>query len=123
MSMQFTDEELERLAHQFKLLGEPTRLRILSIVCDRERNVQDICQQTGLNQGNVSKHLRLLKDAGLVACRREGVQRFYRIATPDLVSLCTHARQLLATSSLVSPMAVSLEDRPATRLDALVQAG
>ena len=123
MSMQFTDEELERLAHQFKLLGEPTRLRILSIVCDRERHVQDICQQTGLNQGNVSKHLRLLKDAGLVACRREGVQRFYRVTAPDLMGLCSHARQLLSASSRVSSMAVSLEDRPATGLDALVQVG
>jgi|GEM_PF-558598 len=101
MAMQFTDEDLERLAHQFKLLGEPARLRILSIICDRERNVQNICQQTGLNQGNVSKHLRLLKDAGIVACRRDGVQRFYRIATPDLMELCLHARKLLQPTETV----------------------
>lgn len=56
----FGNDEFEQLANRFKLLGEPARLRILTILCDGERNVQELCEQTGLLQANVSKHLQLL---------------------------------------------------------------
>jgi DNA-binding transcriptional ArsR family regulator len=85
-------QQFETLAHRFKLLSEPTRLQILATICDRECSVQEICERTGLNQGNVSKHLRLLKDAGVVACRRVGIWRYYRVLDRELLILCDSVR-------------------------------
>jgi len=93
MELALSPQELERLANRFKVLAEPARLQILAAICNQERSVQEICDRTGLHQGNVSKHLRLMKDAGVVACRREGVWRYYRVVDTDLLSLCTNARK------------------------------
>jgi DNA-binding transcriptional ArsR family regulator len=93
-------DELEPLADRFRILGEPARLMILAALCKEERNVQEICNRTGLNQANVSKHLRLLKDAGIVACRRVGVCRYYRVLDSDLLALCSKFRQQLAEDAI-----------------------
>lgn len=100
--MRFNPTDLERLAQRFKILGEPTRLQILSELCDRELSVQEICQRTDLNQANASKHLRLMKDAGVVACRKKGVWRYYRIAAPEIQSLCLSVHQALRHTEVVS---------------------
>jgi len=87
--------EFEQLADRFKLLGEPARLRILSLLCEQERNVQELCEQTGLQQANVSKHLQLLKATGIVTCRREGIFRYYRLIDTALMSVCRSIREEL----------------------------
>ncbi|MHC0067842.1 ArsR/SmtB family transcription factor [Nostoc sp. UIC 10890] len=94
MEIVFNSGELEVLASRFKILAEPTRLQILAALCNQERSVQEICNYTGLLQGNVSKHLRLMKDAGVVACRREGVWRYYRVIDTELLALCSYRQQL-----------------------------
>jgi len=91
-----TSDEFEQLANRFKLLGEPARLRILTILCEGERNVQELCEQTGLLQANVSKHLQLLKATGIVTCRREGIFRYYRLIDTALMSVCRSIREELA---------------------------
>lgn len=93
MEIALDPDELEVLASRFKILAEPTRLQILAALCHQERSVQDICDRTGLLQGNVSKHLRLMKDAGVVTCRREGVWRYYRVIDMELLALCARTRQ------------------------------
>lgn len=90
MEIVISPVELEALANRFKALAEPTRLHILAAICDQERNVQDICDRTGLHQANVSKHLRLMKEAGVLACRREGAWRYYRVIDTELLALCPH---------------------------------
>jgi DNA-binding transcriptional ArsR family regulator len=92
MDIALNVNELEALASRFKVLAEPARLQILMAICNQERSVQEICDRTGLHQGNVSKHLRLMKDAGVVACRREGVWRYYRVIDTNLLSICAHYR-------------------------------
>lgn len=88
--------EFEQLADRFKLLGEPARLRILIRLCAGEQNVQELCEQTGLLQANVSKHLQLLKAMGIVACRREGIFRYYRLIDAALMSVCRSLQEELA---------------------------
>lgn len=88
MDILINTSDLEALAKRFKALAEPTRLQILVSICDQERTVQEICDRTGLLQGNVSKHLRLMKDAGVLACRREGPWRYYRIIDKELMAFC-----------------------------------
>lgn len=86
-----TVDRYEFLANRFKLLSEPTRLRILEVICGEERKVSDICERTGLQQANVSKQLQLLRAAGVVACRRVGTCRYYRVTDQELLKLCDRA--------------------------------
>lgn len=80
---------LEEAAHRFRLLGEPVRLQILNLLhAQGEVNVQSIVEATGQSQANVSKHLRLLLDEGLVARRQDGHYAFYSTADPTLAALC-----------------------------------
>jgi ArsR family transcriptional regulator len=69
-------------------MADPMRLRILHLLQDGERCVNDILGQVGGSQANVSKHLSVLRRAGLVECRREGVNVYYRIDDPTVFSIC-----------------------------------
>jgi DNA-binding transcriptional ArsR family regulator len=86
-------EVFEAAARYFSVLGEPTRLRILHAICQEERCVNEIIKTTGLAQANVSRHLGLMYQAGLLSRRREGTQIFYRVADPMYVELCRTVTQ------------------------------
>jgi DNA-binding transcriptional ArsR family regulator len=81
-------EVFDSVARYFSVLGEPTRLRILHALCRDEKCVNDIIKVTGLAQANVSRHLGLMYQAGMLSRRREGTQIFYRVADPVYVELC-----------------------------------
>ena len=85
-------DELDRVftavARYFGLLSEPTRLRILHAICQAEQSVSAIVSATGASQTNVSRHLALMYQAGVVRRRREGSTVFYGVADPEFVSIC-----------------------------------
>ena len=81
-------EQLERVAAIFKVLGEPTRLRILQSICDSPRHVGEIVHLTGATQANVSKHLSLLLQAGVLQRRRQGQRIFYGMRNSLAPRLC-----------------------------------
>ncbi|HEY3378093.1 MAG TPA: metalloregulator ArsR/SmtB family transcription factor [Armatimonadota bacterium] len=83
-----SDRALELIAHRFKLLSEPMRLRLLQTLMQGERSVNELVSATNTTQANVSKHLGILADGGLVARRKVGVSTIYRIADPSLFTLC-----------------------------------
>ena len=90
---------LIRVAHRFKLLGEPVRLEILNLLhANGEMNVQELIEATGQQQANVSKHLKLLADEGMVSRRKEGLYVFYSISDPSLSGLCLLVCGQLQTS-------------------------
>lgn len=86
--MQELNAVFESTARYFSVLGEPTRLKILHVICQEEMCVNDIIRRTGLLQANVSRHLGLMYQAGLLSRRREGTQVFYQVAEPLFVELC-----------------------------------
>jgi ArsR family transcriptional regulator len=88
MNPSIPDEFLDLMAEKFRMLSDPTRLSILRALMAGERNVTSVVQDTGRNQANVSKHLKMLADAGLVARRKEGLQVFYRLDDPLVERLC-----------------------------------
>lgn len=63
----------------FNAVAEPRRREILDLLRERERPVGDLVQELGLTQPQVSKHLRVLREVGLVESREDGRQRLYRI--------------------------------------------
>jgi len=82
------DEVVELIARRFRLLGDPTRIRILERLRDGEAGVQELCGIVGSTQQNVSKHLAVLGDAGIVARRREGSTTRYRVVDEGVYRLC-----------------------------------
>lgn len=70
----------ERAAELFGLLSTPVRLRIVSSLCEGEKNVTQLCGLISVAQPNISQHLTMLYRSGVVAKRRSGAQVFYRIA-------------------------------------------
>ena len=81
-------QALELVAQRFKVLGEPTRLRLLVALEAGEQNVTSLVEAAQSTQANVSKHLGILLDAGMVSRRKEGLNAFYLIADPRLFELC-----------------------------------
>lgn len=80
---------LRLMAERFAILGDPTRLAIVHCLMRHgEPNVTHIVGATGQTLPNVSKHLRLLREAGVVGRRRKGQQVFYRITDPTVEQLC-----------------------------------
>ena len=76
------------VARHFSLLSEPTRLKILHAICRDERSVSQIVTATGATQTNVSRHLALMHQAGVVTRRRDGSAVFYRVDNPEFVEIC-----------------------------------
>ena len=74
-----TDHDTTALLTHFKALGNESRLRLVGLVADRERNVQDLAALLALKEPTVSHHLAVLKNAGLVAMRVEGNSHWYRL--------------------------------------------
>ena len=82
------DQLLDGIASFLKVLADPTRLRLLHALQGGERCVGDLLAELPCTQANVSKHLAVLRTAGIVECRRQGTQVYYRIADPAVFSIC-----------------------------------
>ena len=83
-----TWEALELVAARFRAMGEPLRLRILQLLENGERSVSVLAASLGATQPNVSKHLKVLQDAGLLKRRPQGNSAYYAIADPLVFELC-----------------------------------
>ncbi len=83
-----SDKMMELIARRFRTLGEPFRLRLLQQLESGEKTVNALVEALGAQQPNVSKHLTLLYEAGLVSRRREGTSVLYGIGDPMVFKLC-----------------------------------
>lgn len=83
-----SQEIFEKAAEIFRVMAAPMRLRIISCLCNGEKNVSELLLEIDTTQPNMSQHLNTLYQAGVLAKRREGVQIYYRIINQHVVSLC-----------------------------------
>ena len=83
-----TPEALKLVASRFKLLADPMRLTILNQLEGGELSVNEIAEAVEASQPNVSKHLKILQEAGLLHRRQEGNTVFYSIADESVFQLC-----------------------------------
>ena len=88
---QINDQTVHRVSQIFKALGDPTRIRILNLICCDEMSVNDMAEQLGMNQSAVSHQLRLLKTLEIVKFRREGTTLFYSVADDHILHLLHQA--------------------------------
>ncbi|WP_258188352.1 ArsR/SmtB family transcription factor [Candidatus Hakubella thermalkaliphila] len=78
-----------------RTLSDPKRLLILNELREGERSVTELARELGLNQANVSQHLALLRQGGLVKSRKDGANIYYSLATPRIIEACDIVHQLL----------------------------
>jgi DNA-binding transcriptional ArsR family regulator len=81
-------QALEEVASYFQVLAEPTRLALLNLLRDGDRNVGELAQLTGSTSANVSRHLTQLMRHGLVARESRGTSVYYRMADASVYQLC-----------------------------------
>ena len=83
----------------FRGLGDPTRVRILQLLLERERSVSELVEETGVLQGRLSSHLSCLRWCGFVVSRRQGRRVYYSVIDPRVRRLLSLAEQFLADHS------------------------
>lgn len=90
-------EAIELIASRFRVLGEPLRIRLLQAMIPGEKTVGELVAAVGSTQPNVSKHLRLLQESGIVGRRQEGNSVYCFIADPTVFDLCNAVCDSLET--------------------------
>jgi len=83
-----SDEVFELAAEIFRVMSAPMRLKIISCLCNGEKNVSQLLAEVDTTQPNMSQHLNTLYQSGVLGKRREGVQIYYRIINDRVVTLC-----------------------------------
>lgn len=83
-----SDEVFDMAAELFRVLSAPMRLKIISCLCEGEKNVSYLLSKIETTQPNMSQHLTTLYQAGILGKRREGVQIHYRIIDDRVLTLC-----------------------------------
>lgn len=83
---EFKDGVFEQFARVAAAFGSPKRVEIVDLLAQGERSVESVSAVTGLSVANTSQHLRVLRAAGLVLSRRDGLRVIYRIADPSVIS-------------------------------------
>lgn len=108
------DELIVRIARRFHLLGEPMRLRLLDRLREGEASVQELADEFGTSQQNVSKHLGMLAAAGILARRRDGTHVRYRLGDEEVFVLCERICGSLEHEwRALAALAEDLANRPA----------
>ena len=87
-SIAVSEAQIEKAAELFRVMSAPMRLRIISCLCQGEKNVGELLNDIETTQPNMSQHLNTLYLAGIVDKRREGVQIYYRIVNKHIVNIC-----------------------------------
>jgi DNA-binding transcriptional ArsR family regulator len=122
--MRLDSTALEELARYFGALATPIRLKILDALMGGERNVGELTALTGCTQANVSKHLAVLAQNGMVGKRPSGTSVYYRIVDPRVHKLCAlvcdslgrrYAQRAERGRSFLAAASAAAKTRPARR--------
>ena len=96
MNRKTIDDKLFTLhAEVCKAMANPTRLKILNALENGEQSVDAMAKSLGLRKANLSQHLAVLRQRGIVATRREGLNIYYRCANPKMLKACEILREVL----------------------------
>jgi DNA-binding transcriptional ArsR family regulator len=82
------DDLAELIARRFRAIGEPMRIRLLDRLRDGEATVGDLSEALSASQQNISKHLAVLADVGILGRRKEGNHVYYRVVDEGVFALC-----------------------------------
>jgi ArsR family transcriptional regulator len=88
------DEDIERASRSLKAMSHPLRLKILCTLGDQEISVQEIVDDVGTSQSNISQHLAILRDKGILASRKDANRVFYRVSDSRTLQLIGMMREV-----------------------------
>jgi ArsR family transcriptional regulator len=91
------DEDIERAARSMKAMSHPLRLKILCTLGEHELSVQDIVEQVGTSQSNISQHLAILRDKGILASRKDANRVYYRVGDARTLRLISMMREVFCS--------------------------
>lgn len=92
------DEDILQASMAIKSIAHPLRLKILCVLGDKEVSVQDIVEDVGTSQSNISQHLAILRDKGVLCTRKDANRVFYRISDERTLKLVELMRDVFCTS-------------------------
>ena len=92
-----TDEDIDRASRSLKAMSHPLRLKILCTLGDQEISVQDIVDRVGTSQSNISQHLAILRDKGILASRKDANRVYYRVGDGRTLRLICMMREVFCT--------------------------
>ena len=81
------EEDIERASRSLKAMSHPLRLKILCVLGNREVSVQDIVENVGTSQSNISQHLAILRDKGILKSRKDANRVFYKVGDDRTLKL------------------------------------
>jgi DNA-binding transcriptional ArsR family regulator len=93
------DQDIEQAALAIKAMAHPLRLKILCLLGNQELSVQDIVENVGTTQSNISQHLAILRDKDVLATRKEANFVYYRINDPRTLKLVGLMREVFCTAN------------------------
>ena len=97
LSLMTRDEDIDRAARSLKAMSHPLRLKILCTLGDKEISVQDIVENVGTSQSNISQHLAILRDKGILAARKDANRVYYRVGDNRTLQLIGMMRDVFCT--------------------------
>jgi len=89
-----SDADIERASRSLKAMSHPLRLKILCTLGEQEVSVQDIVDQVGTSQSNISQHLAILRDKGILAARKDANRVYYRVSDGRTLRLIGMMREV-----------------------------
>lgn len=96
------DEDINRAAQSIKAMAHPLRLKILCTLGDQEVSVQEIVELVGTSQSNISQHLAILRDKGILSSRKDANRVFYKVGDDRTLRLIGMMRDVFCSSSETS---------------------
>lgn len=91
------DDDIERASRSLKAMSHPLRLKILCTLGAEEVSVQDIVEHVGTSQSNISQHLAILRDKGILTSRKDANRVFYRVSDSRTLKLVGMMREVFCT--------------------------
>lgn len=91
------DEDIDHAARSLKAMSHPLRLKILCTLGDQEVSVQDIVERVGTSQSNISQHLAILRDKGILSSRKDANRVFYKVVDSRTLQLIGMMRNVFCT--------------------------
>ncbi len=97
ISLMTQDEDIERASRSMKAMSHPLRLKILCTLGAEELSVQDIVEYVGTSQSNISQHLAILRDKGILASRKDANRVYYRVGDARTLRLISMMREVFCS--------------------------
>ncbi|HHB13313.1 MAG TPA: ArsR family transcriptional regulator [Chromatiales bacterium] len=92
------DEDIERASRSLKAMSHPLRLKILCTLGDQEISVQEIVERVGTSQSNISQHLAILREKGILATRKDANRVYYRVGDARTLKLINMMHEVFCAS-------------------------